>query len=510
MYTAKSLTGHLYSYTPLPLPKEAEEKESQEGKEDLKESQEPTVADFLADISQRYKIPVAALHLLDPDTEESLRADEPLRADHVYALFMDTPLPEPLSWIDRKSLTQNELLKNPAYPLTAEEVAALTTFQRPTIASNPNPDTLALINPYLLYAEDLFEERSHFDPRRRDFPGLDQDGWKILAMNEAAIPLLEAHYETVLLLFPHLACRLATNEAAIPLLTRLLADPRTRYPQHVAAHRFQTYLCRNPAAIPLLGQYPDLMGPHFEGEMDGSSVLYTNPGAIPHLQHRLTQHPELENTLPWRTLCTLPEAIPLLRQYPHRIENTIAMNPDPAALEWIRHIPFEDLKPIHWKTLCQNTDPAFLEFIQHHLENHPPSDLPDNAWIALSANPTAISWLHACHPEQMWWTFVCQNPSPDVIPMIETYLDLHQHDPDHGIAPEWSFNLAHEFHFRHILYQKDGISLKSPMFKSLLQPVFLSVHPHSLPLLQKHPELIYWRSFSTRTDIFEVPQWTLL
>lgn len=505
MYTAKSLTGHLYSYSPLP-----KAEDTQKTEEDLKE---PTVADFLAEIAHRHKIPVADLHLLDPDTEEPLTPDQPLRADHVYALFMDTPLPEPLSWIDRESLTLNELLKNPAYPLTAEEVASLTIYQRSTIASNTNPDTLALLAPYLLYAEDLFEERSHFDPRRRDFPGLDQDGWKALAMNEAAIPLLEAHYETVFLFFPHLANRLAVNEASIPLLTRLLTDPRTHARhdlQHVWARHFQMYLYRNPAAIPLIEQCPDLMDLHFEGEMVGSSLLYTNPGAIPHILYHLTQHPEFENILPWRTLCTIPEAIPLLRQYPYRIQNTIAMNPDPAALEWIRLIPFEDLKPIHWQTLCQNTDPAFLELIQHHLENRPPSDLPDDAWIALSANPTATCWLHTCHPEKVWWTFVCKNPSPDAIPMIETYLDLHQNDPDHGIAPEWSFHFGHELHFRHILHVKDGLTLKSPMFQSLIHPAFLSVHPHALPLLQKRPELIYWPSFSTRTDIFEVPQWALL
>jgi hypothetical protein len=147
-----------------------------------------------------------------------------------------------------------------------------------------------------------------------------------------------------------------------------------------------------------------------------------------------------------------------------------------------------------------------VAFVEEHLDC-----LTQDAWKTLNRNPSphALSLLRR-HPKQIHWSLLCSNPSPEVIPMVEAYLDTFE---ENGFAPFVSTPMESLLgytlmghHTRETYQYRD---LWHDYHKYTINLGALSLHPAALPLLKRRPELIYANSFTIRPDIYVTPKGSL-
>lgn len=451
---AKSMTGHVYSYAVQ------------------------TAGEFISRISQDYSIATVWLHLFDPTLsledpmDGSMNMDTHLHDEIIYAIFMDTPTPQLLHWIDPEMLNPHMRIENPSYILTEHEATHFTHSQL---------DYLAMYTTQI----DIFETQLH---------RLSENGWKRFFYNLHAVPILEKHFEKTKQQFYENAPRLAMNPHAIPLIIRFLEEntPMRR------PDLFWRNLIKNESAMSLLERYPEERDTRF-------LFLSENPSAIPFIQSYLDQHPEAIDQFHWGQLSAMSEAMPLLFQYPHKVSrSTIMYNSNSEVVRWIRMYlqPYE----VDWRPFCSHTGQERMDYIKEYIQY-----ITEEGWNALShSNSDAIPFLK-CHPEKIHWSLLCCNPSSDVIPMIKEFVTSYE---ETGFVPFVSHEMTSLLGFslaqHNIRESYRGKDLWHTDFKYEINLGALTLHPHALSFLEKRPEWIYSNSFSVRPDIYQIPTGTLL
>ena len=272
-------------------------------------------------------------------------------------------------------------------------------------------------------------------------------------------------------------------------------------------------LSSNPNAIALLESNPELIDwCALSGNPNASHLLKKNPGNI---------H--------WPTLCTNPDstALQLLKEDPRQINwYILSGNPSAYAIELLTKNP----EKINWFKLSQNTHPdacillhqhpekinwhlfskyanknsiSFLKEYKHkihwhtfsenkHLNIHDIFDTDDivsyHDWRGLSINPSnyAIKQLQQ-NPEQIIWFYLSQNINPKAIQILEQNTD--------------------KIDFYWFASNTSGVELITKLIHShynLIEWYLLSENINAVPLLQQHPDKIYWPSFSANPNIFTI------
>ena len=154
------------------------------------------------------------------------------------------------------------------------------------------------------------------------------------------------------------------------------------------------YLTENPSAIDILKANP------------GKIVLSllcnnTNPLAIDLLRERAVlennmskkDYKKLGNKIDWASLTTNPNAIELLKEYPHKI-NWEMLSANTAAIDWLK----ENKNAINWDILSEN--PAAIELLKENRKKiH---------WEMLCKNPNAIELLKK-NRKKINWRLLCLN-----------------------------------------------------------------------------------------------------
>ena len=148
------------------------------------------------------------------------------------------------------------------------------------------------------------------------------------------------------------------------------------------------YLTENPSAIDILKENP--------GKIVWSLLSNnTNPRAIDLLRERIFQennmskkdYKKLGNKIDWASLTTNPNAIELLKEYPHKIKWEY-LSANTAAIDWLK----ENKKVIDWGMLSEN--PAAIELLKKNRKQIHREKLckNPNAIELLKANLKKINW----------------------------------------------------------------------------------------------------------------------
>lgn len=454
MKYAKSLTGNLYSYMVH------------------------TVGEFLSCVSKQYCISTVWLALFDPNypsedsTDGMLHADFILDKDIVYGIFMNTPTPQLLYWIEPELLNPHLRIENPSFIMNEHEASHLCPSQL---------DYLAMYSKQM----DIFETQLH---------RLTENGWKRLFHNEYAGGLLESQYENIKIYFNKYAHFIATNKNTIPILTRLLEENTEIHNREL----FWRNLVKNESAMDLLEKYPEERNSRFR-------YLSENPSAIPFIESYLKQNPDSINRFDWDQLSALGEAVQLLSQYPHKISvETIMYNPHPDAVSLIRN----HLSPqmIEWGTFCSISGLERLVYIEEHIDL-----ITEEGWKSLCRSNTDGINLLKCYPDNIHWTLLCCNPSPDVIPMIEEFVKSYESTGSKPLISNEIISLLGFSLVKHNIRESyQGKDLWHEDFKKVINLGALSLHPYALPFLEKRTEWIYSNSLSVHPNIYQMPNGTLL
>jgi len=137
----------------------------------------------------------------------------------------------------------------------------------------------------------------------------------------------------------------------------------------------------------------------------------------------------LEN-LDWYQLSKNPAAVPLLEKYPEKIDwMTIGGNPNAMHLV---EANFDLMRAEHcWEPLFEGDGPD--EMLWKGLSANPHKKAIDILlqypqhidWIEASGNPGAIRLLEK-YPEKIVWLTILGNRNPDVLPIIDAYLDKYK------------------------------------------------------------------------------------
>ena len=156
------------------------------------------------------------------------------------------------------------------------------------------------------------------------------------------------------------------------------------------------YLTVNPSAIDILKANPE-------------KIVWlllsnnTNPLAIDLLRERAVlennmskkdyKKLELEDEIDWDDLSTNPNAIDLLKEYPHKI-NWEMLSANTAAIDWLK----ENKNAIDWGMLSEN--PAAIQLLKENRKKiH---------WEKLCKNPNAIELLKK-NRKKINWRLLCLN-----------------------------------------------------------------------------------------------------
>jgi hypothetical protein len=447
--TAKSMTGRLYEY-PVRL-----------------------IGEFLDHISKDYGVPVPCLRLLCPEEDEKdtpiLDPSQEMREDVTYLLFLDDTVSPLLSWIDKEQLNHHLRIENPSYLPSEEEKESYARYHLDYCA---------------FYEQHLDIVENHLDQ-------LTDKGWTRLFNNHGAYPLLASHLDLVEKHFQRNAWWVAYNPNMTPLLEHALKEGWSID----GSRRFSHNLSQNENAVPLLRQYPQYQ--NIEGLCSNRS-----PDAIILLKERIHQDPTLLDRLNWSSLSANEAAISLLFEYPERVSHVAIYHQiHPNVIQWFRrYLPEHTMEG--WENICKKNHPDFIAYIEEHMDQLPPS-----AWKHLSANPSAIHLLTQ-NPDKIHWGLLCNNPSPDVIAMIEQRLLVT--DPPLVTSSILVSNIGYSLtRFNH-LENAQGQTAYDDTLKYTINCGSLSLHPYALPLLERHPEFIYWNSLSVHPGIYQRPSADLL
>jgi hypothetical protein len=174
------------------------------------------------------------------------------------------------------------------------------------------------------------------------------------------------------------------------------------------------YLTENPSAIDILKANP--------GKIVWSLLSNnTNPQAIDLLRERIVQENNMSkkdyktfgNKIDWASLTTNPNAIELLKEYPHKIKWEY-LSANPAAIDLLKENP----NAIDWEMLSEN--PAAIELLKENRKKiH---------WGKLCKNPNAIELLKK-NRKKINWRLLCLN---------ENAFDLIKHRVEYeaSLTPE--------------------------------------------------------------------------
>ncbi len=453
MKTAKSMTGRLYEY-PVRL-----------------------ISEFLDCISKDYRVPVPCLRLLSPEDDEkdtpTCDPSQEMREDVIYLLFLDDTISPLLPWIDEAQLNLHLRIENPSYLPSEADKESYAKYHL---------DYCAFYTHHLDIAEKYIDQ-------------LSDKGWTRLFNNHGAYSLLTRHMDLVEKHFPRNAGWIAYNPTLTPLLEHAFEQGWSINGSRYGSRFFTLHLSQNENAVPLLRRYPEYL--HTGGLCSNPS-----PDAIELLKEKINNDPTLLERLNWSTLSVNEAAIPLLFEYPERVSHlAIYHQTHPDVIQWFRrYLPEHTVEG--WENICKKKHPDFIAYVEEHLDQLPPS-----AWKQLSANPSAISLLRQ-HPDKIHWGLLCNNPSPDVIDMIEQRLLVT--DPPLVASSILVSNIGYSLtRFNH-LENAQGQTAYDDTFQYTINCGSLSLHPHALPFLEKHPEYIYWNSLSVHPGIYQRPSADLL
>jgi len=239
----------------------------------------------------------------------------------------------------------------------------------------------------------------------------------------------------------------------------------------------------NPDAIELLMKNPSyIYWKYLVYNPEGIKAILQNKTLLNKLIHdkRFDKY--------WYDLSAMPEAMPLLTQFPERVVNVqLAANPSPEALPLLsilmKHIrpyeniqwyikrnglsqqpPYEEAKLWEqqiWFSLCWNPSPEAMNLVAQHIVN--PQNDSDIHWERLSTNPFAKDILLQ-YPDKVDYNMLSINPS------TETVVELYTQHPER------------------------------------IDNTVLSAHPskEAIQLLLKNPERIHWETFSSNPAAIEV------
>lgn len=185
--------------------------------------------------------------------------------------------------------------------------------------------------------------------------------WENLSLNPNAIYLLEKNPEKIDWE------NLCLNPNAIPLLEKNI---------NKLNHRCWYYLSRNPNILPIVQQYSE--------KIKWDIVMSDNPNAnilikyhpTPFDAWELTLTPStlerLENNyfehIPWHTLASKINALPLLCKYLHKFNNDLNfwynLSTNPGAFKILNN----NVDKINWTGLCLNTHPKVIHLLEKNQE----------------------------------------------------------------------------------------------------------------------------------------------
>lgn len=421
-----------------------------------------TTREFLQRVSKEFSVPMESLRLIDP--EENEKKDTLMKEDTVYFLFVDDRVCGLLPWIDATKLNHFLRIDNPSYIPTETDIQSYSKYHLEYCALYSHHVTL--VGEYL----------DHLSDR----------GWQRLFCNPDAGEIMTQRLDLVKHHFYEKAKWLAKNPSAVPILKIALQENwpiKNREP-------FLAELSGNENAFSLLLRYPDSI--RYRGFFGGICSNHS-PEAMTYLQEEIQKHPQLVDQLDWNHLSANPAATPILFEYPERVNRvSIYYNQNPDIVLWytLHMDPTDD----GWNKIAHYTHPTFIQYIEENMDR-----LPLSAWKSLSQNEAAIHLLKQ-DPSKIHWGLLCSNPSPEVIPMIE---DRLKQDPPLSISTEEESNAGYNYSkFNVIERLRENRSIFDDLYKDTLNCGSLSLHPHALPFLENHPELIFWMSLSIHPGIY--------
>ena len=432
------------------------------------------IGEFLDHISKEYGVPFPCLRLLCPEEDKKhTQMSDPsqeMREDVVYLLFLDDTISPLLPWINEVQLNHYLRIENPSYLPSEDEKECYAQY-------------------HLDYC--AFYEQ-HLDIVEKRIDQLSDKGWTRLFNNHGAYPVIERHMDLAEKHFPRNAGWIAYNPTMIPLLEHAFKEG---WSINESRH-FSLHLSQNENAVDLLRQYPEYMN-------DTGLCSNRSADVIVLLKERIRQDPTLLDRLNWSALSSNESAISLLFEYPERVSRlSIYHQTHPEVIQWYRlYLPEHTVEG--WENICKKKHPDFITYIEEHLDQ-----LPVSAWKQLSTNPYAIPLLKQ-NPDKIHWGLLCNNSSPDVIDMIEQRLiqdDLPPLEASSILTSNIGYSLTR---FNH-LENTQGQTAYDDTFQYTINCGSLSLHPHALPFLERHPEFIYWNSLSIHPGIYQRPSADLL
>ena len=218
------------------------------------------------------------------------------------------------------------------------------------------------------------------------------------------------------------------------------------------------FLSKNPSIVSLLRK-PEWFR-RFEKHLNWQG-LCLNPNAVPFLENHLDK-------IDWDVLSKNPHAMSLLEKHLDKIEWT-NLSRNPGAIKLLTENPDK----VIGHALCWNPSPEAIPLLSTRIETERMN------WSGISQHPNATALLEK-YPEKIRWLFASYNPS--LIPLLEKNID----------KVEWVYVCMN----REITHQ--GIQFLEKHVDKLCSKCWslLSGHPNAVPLLEKYPEHIDWKSLS--------------
>jgi hypothetical protein len=184
---------------------------------------------------------------------------------------------------------------------------------------------------------------------------------------------------------------------------------------------------------------------------------------------------------------TSPDAIEMLRKYPHKI-NWNLLSANPTAMSLLK----ENMENISWIYLSKNPNPEAIQMIEEHMnqtgeEGEQPINTRNWMKMWIYANPNA---LHLFDENRDKWSYhhLSSNTNPEIIQIIDELIDSGS---PYAKQLNWSLLSANPAAINIIKKNMDKISWN-----------YLSVNPEAIDILEENQSLIDWFKLSENPAIF--------